>query len=73
MERQGDEIHITTDEARGGSTPGRVRFVLIAGLILIAIAFTIIVLTGALSSPQDERVGDISNQVTPDEPAAKRK
>ena len=28
MERHGDEIHVATDEARGGSTPHIVRWVL---------------------------------------------
>lgn len=71
MERQGDEIHIQTDEARGGSSPHIVRYVLIISLFLAAAALTVIWVTGALNSPQANRVGDISNQVTPDAPAAK--
>lgn len=42
MERQGEETHVTTEEARSGSTPHIVRYVLaislglsIAGLLLV--------------------------------------
>lgn len=41
-----NEQHVSTTEARGGSTPGVARVVLIASLVLIAVAFTIIVATG---------------------------
>ena len=50
MERQGDEIHIETNEARGGSTPHVVRYVLIVSTALAAIALTVIWVTGALSA-----------------------
>ena len=38
-----EPIHQTKTEARAGSTPGIVRYVLIASLILIIAAFAIIV------------------------------
>ena len=32
-------IHVDTDEARGGSTPGITRYVLAISLVLVIIAF----------------------------------
>lgn len=49
MERHGDETHITTDEARGGSTEHVVRWVLAAGLLLAIGALSLIWITGALT------------------------
>jgi hypothetical protein len=49
MERQGDEVHIETDEARGGSTPHIVRYVLVISLFLALAAMSLIWITGALS------------------------
>jgi hypothetical protein len=49
MERQGDEVHIETDEARGGSTPHIVRYVLVISLIMAIIALSLIWITGAVS------------------------
>ncbi len=41
-----NEQHVSTTEARSGSTPGVARVVLIASLVLVVVAFTIIVATG---------------------------
>ena len=49
MERQGDEVHITTEEARAGETPHIVRYVLAISLLLAIIALSFIWITGALS------------------------
>ena len=49
MERQGDEVHIETDEARGGSTPHIVRYVLVISLVLAILALSLIWITGAVS------------------------
>ena len=46
MERHGDEIHITTDEARGGSTPHIVRYVLGISLALVIIGLSAVWITG---------------------------
>ncbi len=51
MERQGDEVHITTDEARAGAPPQGVRYVLAISLILVVLAFAVIVLTGIVTGP----------------------
>ena len=68
MDRQGDEVHVDTDEARGGSTPGIVRYVLLISLVLAIVVMTLIWVSGALTSPQGNRTGDVTNQATP-EPA----
>jgi len=47
MERQGNEVHLDTDEARAGSTPHIVRYVLAVSLALIVIAFAGIWLANA--------------------------
>lgn len=53
MERQ-DEVHVDTDEARAGSTPHVVRWILGVGLVLIVVLFTIIVLIGGASEGEIE-------------------
>lgn len=64
MERQGEEVHITTPEARGGDTYGIVRYVLIIALVLAIGALSIVWITGALSSPQPNSTV-VSGQHTP--------
>lgn len=49
MERHGDEIHITTEEARAGSTPHILRYMLGVSLALAIIALSVVWITGALS------------------------
>lgn len=49
MDRRGDEIHETTTEARAGSTPHIVRYILIISTTLLVVAFAVIVATGMLS------------------------
>lgn len=41
-----EPVHETKTEARAGYTPGLVRWVLLASLVLIVVAFTIIVSIG---------------------------
>lgn len=50
MEHQGEETHIATNEARGGSTPHIVRYVLMFSLLLAIGAMSAIWITGALST-----------------------
>lgn len=50
MHREGEEVHLTTNEARGGSTPHIVRYVLLFSLILAIIAMSLIWITGAVST-----------------------
>ena len=65
MERQGDEVHVETTEARGGSTPHIVRYVLVISLLLAIGALTLIWVTGAVTSDQPERNGEVSGQAVP--------
>jgi len=50
MESRQQEIHIDKDDARGGSTPHVVRYVLLASLALAVIAMSAIWITGALTT-----------------------
>ena len=52
METQGHEVHLDKEEARSGSTPGVVRYVLLISLVLVIIAFAVIVATGMLTTPE---------------------
>lgn len=50
MERHNEEVHISTDEARSGSTGNLVRYVLLISLFLAIAALTLIWVTGALTA-----------------------
>jgi hypothetical protein len=67
MERQGDEVHVNTREASGGSTPHIVRYVLVISLLLAIAALSLVWITGALNSAQPDRDGPVSGQATPKE------
>jgi hypothetical protein len=47
MEKIGDEVHLNTQEARGGDTPHIVRYVLLISLVLAILALSVIWITGA--------------------------
>jgi hypothetical protein len=49
MENRGGEIHVDTDEARGGSSPNVVRWVLAIGLLLAIIFMSLAWIIPALS------------------------
>ena len=42
MHREGEEIHVDAEEARGASTPGVMRYVLGISLILAIIALSLV-------------------------------
>ncbi len=65
MERQGEEVHITTGEARGGDTPHIVRYVLFIGIVLAIIALSAVWMIGASQAPQDRPGDGITNQAPP--------
>jgi hypothetical protein len=65
MEQRGDEVHVDTDEARGGSTPHIVRYVLIISLVLAIVALTAIWVLKAGNSDQPSTIGEVSGQATP--------
>jgi hypothetical protein len=47
MHREGEEIHVTTEEASGGSTPHIVRYILAASLALGVLVLSAIWIIGA--------------------------
>ena len=49
MHRIGEEIHVETDEARGGATPGIMRYVLLASLALAILALSAVWISKAIS------------------------
>ena len=58
MERQGDEVHLETDEARGASTPNIVRWVLGISLFAAIALLSVIWISGAANRVQEERPGE---------------
>jgi hypothetical protein len=48
MKMKGDEIHVSTEEARGAVTRHGVRYVLLISLVLAIIALSAIWMTGTL-------------------------
>ena len=65
MERHGDEVHVTETEARSGSTPHIVRYVLAVSLVLAILALSAIWITGAVNAPQGSRTAPVTNQAQP--------
>lgn len=63
MERHGEEIHITTEEARGGRTTKIMRFVLAISVLLAIVALALVWVATSSSKP------DI-NQATASEPTS---
>lgn len=59
MRTEGEEVHVSEEEASGGSKEGVVRWVLVIGLILAIAALSIIWITGAASS--DDPMADNVN------------
>jgi hypothetical protein len=51
-DRRGDGVHVPSDQARAGSTPHIVRYVLAISLSLAILATSIIWISGALSNSQ---------------------
>lgn len=47
MERHGEEVRETAEEARAGSTPGIVRWMLLGSLLLAVVALSAIWISGA--------------------------
>lgn len=50
MHREGEEIHVDTEEARGGATPGVMRYVLGISLFLAIAALSALWITAALTA-----------------------
>ena len=58
MHKEGDEVHVDTEEASGGSKEGVVRWVLLVGLVLAIGLLSAIWIFGAASQ------GDVESEVT---------
>ncbi|WP_336987187.1 hypothetical protein [Altererythrobacter aquiaggeris] len=63
MERKGDEVHLETDEARGGESQGTMRWVLGVGLFLAIALLSIIWITGALTQDPVESEATVSGKI----------
>ena len=61
MRDEQGELHAETDEARAGSTPGIVRWILLVGLFAAIALLSIIWITGAAT--QEEEEGTVSVEV----------
>ena len=61
MEGDGNEPHFETDEARGGSTPNIVRWILLVSLFAAIALLSIIWITGAATQSEEE--GTVSHEV----------
>ena len=49
MDRQGDEVHVSQEEASGGAQPHIVRYVLAASLLLVVLLMSLIWIFGSVS------------------------
>ncbi len=67
MERRGDEVHVDSTEASGGSKDGVVRWVLIFGTLLAIVLLSAIWMTGAAFQGEVESEGDVSGQIAAEE------
>jgi hypothetical protein len=50
MHKEGEEIHVSEEEASSGAKGHGVRYVLAAGLVLVILALSAIWITGALTN-----------------------
>jgi hypothetical protein len=62
MRREGEEIHETTDEARAGSTPNIVRWVLAISLLAAIVLLSAIWIFGAATTDNEDRAGHVSDR-----------
>lgn len=49
MERQGDEVHVSQEEASGGVQPHIVRYVLGVSLLLVIVLLSLIWILGSVT------------------------
>jgi hypothetical protein len=60
MHKEGDEVHLDEDEARSGSTPHIVRYVLAISLFLAIVLLSAIWMTGAIMKGNSEEEARMS-------------
>lgn len=61
MEHQGNEIHVSTEEARGGRTMNVMRFVLAISILLAIVALALV---WAATRSSAQGIGDMSATTT---------
>lgn len=49
MEREGDEVHVSQEEASGGVQPHIVRYVLAVSLLLVVVLMSLIWILGSVT------------------------
>ena len=60
MERQGDEVHVSTEEARGGRTGMGVVQVLAISLVLIVVAYGVVLMVGSYGPEKSGQAAETS-------------
>ena len=68
MDDQAPRKHIDSEDARAGSTPHIVRYVLAISLFLAIVALSIIWMTGALTANEEDRT-EINQPASTGQPA----
>ena len=64
MHSEGNEVHVSEEEASGGSKEGVVRWVLIVGTLLAIVGLSVIWITGAaFRSDPDADNANVSRQI----------
>jgi len=58
MEDQGREVHLEKDDARAGSTPHVVRYILAISILLAIVLLSAIWITGAVSHESNREASD---------------
>ena len=67
MEQRGNEVHLESTEASGGSKEGVVRWVLVIGTLLAIVALSAIWITGAATQGDVEEEATVSGQISSQE------
>ena len=63
MHKEGDEVHVSTEEASGGSKEGVVRWVLLGGLVLAVILMSIVWIVPAMTQGDVEEEATVSGEI----------
>jgi hypothetical protein len=50
MQREGDEVHVSEEEASGGTQPHIVRYVLGISLLLVTVLLSLVWIIGSLTT-----------------------
>jgi len=67
MAGERDQIHVDADEARGGSTPHRIRWILAISLIGAIVLLSVVWMIGAASQTDEEDEASVSNMIQEDQ------